>query len=140
MNPYHFVNSCFVGIGRDEEFFSEKLAEVSADVRELIDLHAGGCIGDGAEVLVHILGWPELLDGLQAPIELVAKNGDDVIAWHHPFIVDEGLSLLSSVLEFRSYPDLSVDLVARLEMLRDVVLLLSDCSKLLASVDAYPAH
>lgn len=38
------------------------------------------------------------------------------------------------------YPDLGVDLVTRLQMLPDVILLLCDPSKLLAAVDADAAN
>jgi len=69
---------------------------------------------------------------------LIAHDGHDVIHRDHLLLIDQGLSLADFARE-GPYPDFGVDFVARLEVFADIVLFLSDGSKLLATLDANPA-
>ena len=85
---------------------------------------------------------PELLDGSQSAVKLVAHNRNYVKYWKLLFLVDQGLCL---VLEFIRYlwgtdPYFSIDLVAALQVLTDIVLLLRDGIQLLSSVDVYARY
>lgn len=63
-----------------------------------------------------ILGdLPELRNLRQPSIHLIAHGRHNIIDGYHTLLIDESFA-----------PDLGVDLVARLKMLADVILLLSD--------------
>jgi len=106
---------------------------------ELLNIHARSSINKGPEVLIHILWRTELLDSLKSPVQLVTENRNNVEARNHPLVINESLSLPKR-LRKPTYPDLGIDLVSCLKMLRNVILFLGDGSQFLASVNAYSAH
>ena len=71
---------------------------------------------------------PELLDSSQSAVKLVAHNRDYVKDWKLLFLVDQGLSLSLEFIRYLwgTYPYFSIDLVAALQVLADVILLLCD--------------
>ena len=60
---------------------------------ELIHLHPRSSINQSSNSLIHVGGRAELRDGLQSSIELVAHDGNDVVAEYHALFVDQSFSL-----------------------------------------------
>ena len=71
---------------------------------------------------------PELLNGSQSAVKLIAHNCDNVKDWKLLFLVDQGLSLALEFIRYLwgTYPYFSIDLVAALQVLANVILLLRD--------------
>jgi hypothetical protein len=71
---------------------------------------------------------PKLLNGSQSAVKLVAHNRNYVKYWKLLFLVDQGLSLALEFIRYLwgTYPYFSIDLVAALQVLANVILLLRD--------------
>ena len=67
---------------------------------------------------------PEFFYLRESSIDLVAHRGDDIVDGDPALFIDESLT-----------PDLGVNFVARLQVLADGVLILSNSAQLLAAVD-----
>ena len=73
--------------------------------------------------LVHVLRWAEFLNLAESPVDLVAHNGNDVVARNKILFVDQ-----------RFDPNFGIDFVSGGEVLCDVLLLFVDPVEFLASV------
>ena len=70
---------------------------------------------DGRERCVHVLRGSELFDRLQSSVYLIAHGRNDIIARNFSFLIDQSFT-----------PDLGIELLTRLEVFANIVLLLCD--------------
>jgi len=92
-DTYHFVQSALVRVSCEHKLLAQDRTQRPAHLSQLVDVQARGGIDECPEVLVHVLGRPELLNRLETAVELVTENRYDVVARHHALVVDECLRL-----------------------------------------------
>ena len=98
-----------------------------ANLDKLINIKLRSTVNDSCKSCVHIFRWSKLSNLSQPSINLVTHCRNNVVDRDLVFFIDQCFS-----------PDLSIDFIARFQMLADVIFFLCNCCQLFATVDVHP--